>query len=388
MKEKIRVIDLKQFIKYCFERFFIVVPFVLACMAILVAMNYEEQKETVERSKRDILSSVMNQNHRAFYYNNVKYTDADPPKGVYNSMATVYIDFNYSDVGINSGFDLGNYTAKAGNDVLDIIVNPSTLEEIISELNLRDYPEMDNLSAERFKWMINKNFMGAHVVKIVVSDVDPDRAKLIADKLVEKALVNLKEYHFVDDIQIVNYPNLPADRGLFSTSTDVVQTGISKKDMLKYAVVGGILGICLIAVIMFVIFVVRDAVRTENDLAFADIPQLVNINRKKIDYKRIAYSIDDEDNKEKKVLFVAVDKRINAEKFVSDVKNELKTINKNLKIDFAEDFINKSDALSKAKEAESIVYLVKFGKTKMRDLINARNCMDRFGTDNVGGIIL
>lgn len=387
MKEKTRIIDLKQFIKYCFGKIFIIVPVVLVCMALLVALNYEEQKETVEKSKKDILSSIMSQNHSAYYYRNVKFTDADPPKGAYNSKAAIFVSLNYNDIESNSSIDSGVYTEKIGNDILDIIVNPETLEEIINELNLRKYPEMDNLSTERFMWMINKNFLGAHVVKIVVSDVDPDRAKLIADKLVEKAIVNLKEYPIITDFKVMSYPTLPEDKGLFSTSTDDVQTSVSKGDMLKYAVVGGILGICLMIVILFIIFVTCDAVRTENDLAFADIPQLVSINRKKIDYKRIAYSIDIGDNKQK-VLFVSVDKRIKAEEFVSDVKNEMKFINKNLKIDFAEDFVNISDALSKAKEADGIVYLVKYGKTKMRDLVNAKNSMDRFGIDNIGGLIL
>ena len=388
MKEKIRTIDLKQFIKYFFERLFIVIPVVLACVAAFVVMNYKEQKEVVESSKKELVTRVMSQNHKAYYYNSVKFTDAETPKGIYNSMAAVYIDFNYSDVELTSGFDISNYTTKMGNDLLDVLVNIDTLEEVINELDLRSYPEFDNLSAERLKWMINKNFQGSHVIKFVVSDVDPNRAKLIADKLLEKFLNNIKNYFSVDEAKVVDYPSVPKDSGLFSTSNEVIQTGVSKKEMLKFAIVGGIIGVCLIAAILFVVFIVCDTVRTENDLEFAEVEQLVNVNRKKVDYKRIAYSIDSESDSEKNILFVSVDKRINAEEVASAVKDELKTINKNIKIDFADDFIHQSDALAKVKNVDGIVYLAKYGKTKMRDLISTKNSLDRFKAENIGAIIL
>ena len=386
MKEKIRTIDLKQYIKYCFEKIFIIIPVVLICMGLLVAINYNEQKGAVESSKKDIINRIIDQNHEANVYNSVKYTDNDPPKGVYNSRAIVYIDFNYSDIELSSGVDVSAYTTKMGNDLTDILVDLPTLEGVIDELDLKKYPEFDNLTAERLKWMINKNFQGAHIVKLVVSDVDPDRAKLIADKILEKFLINVKTYMSVDDVKVIGYPNLPEDGGLFSTSTDIVQTVISKSEIVKYAIVGGILGICIIAAILFVVFVVCDTVRTENDLVFADITQLVNLNRKKIDYKRIAYSIDYES--EKSILFMAVDKRIKAETVASAVKDELKSVNKSIKVDYAEDFAGQSEALSKAKNADSVIYLVKYGKTKMKDLIDAKNVIERFGVKNDEGIII
>ena len=388
MKEKIRTIDLKQFIKYCFERFYVVIPVVALCMGILVSMNYREQKEIVESSKKEIISRVMNQNHRAYYYKSDKFTDAETPKGVYNSMATIYVDFNFNDVELKGGVDLATYSGMVGNDLIDILVDLPTLEKVINELDLRSYSEFSNLSAERFKWMINKNFLGAHVLKFVVSDIDPERAKLIADKLLEKFLVNVEKYNLVDSVKVIGYPNVPEDSGLFSTSSEVIQTGISKKEILKYAIVGGILGVCLIGAILFVIFIVCDTVRTENDLAFADIQQLVSINRRKPDYKRIAYSLDFEENDNKNILFVAVGKKVDAEKVASSVKDELKSINKSIKVSYAGDFVREADALSKAREADGIVYLVRYGKTKMKDLINAKNSLDRFETQNIGGMIL
>ncbi len=388
MKEKIRTIDLKQYVKYVLEKLYIVIPFTLICMALLVAMNYKEQEKTVENSKKDILNKVMSQNHQAYYVKDVRYTDAEPPKGVYNSIAAIYVEYNLDDLGQNGSSDVASYVSRVGSDYLSVLVNLDTLEEIIDELDLRKYPEFSNLTAERFKWMINKNFQGAHIINLVVSDVDPERAKLIGDMLIEKFQKNIMTYESVESVTVLSQPNVPGDKGLFSTSTDTVQTGISKTTIIKYAIVGGLLGVCLIAAVLFVVFIICDSARTGNDLAFAEIMQLVNVNRKDVDYKRIAYSINNEASEKKKVLFVSVDSRIDAEIVAEAVKDELKSVNKELVIDSANDFIHKADALAKIAENDAVVYLVKYGKTRMRDLIDAKNGLERTNAQCLGGIIL
>lgn len=388
MKEKIRTIDLKQYVKYCLEKLYIVIPVTLICMALLVAINYKEQDNVINNEKKEALDKVMTQNHNAFYFKDDKYSDAEPPKGIYNSIAAIYIDSSYDELGSIEGYDLSSYVSRLGNDYISILVNINTLSEIIDELNLTQYPEFKNLTAEKFRWLINKNFQGAHVINLIVSDVDPERAKLIADKLIEKFVKNVKEYSYVKDVRILSAPNVPEDGGLFSVSGGEIKTGISKGQIIKYAVVGMIIGICLMAAVLFVVFVVCDTVRTGNDLVFAEVEQLVNINRKKVDYKRIAYSINNESKDLKKILIVSVDNKISAEETADKVKEELKKINKEITIDYADDFIHEPDALAKAGDNDALVYLVKYGKTRMRDMIDARNSLDRSDAVCLGGVIL
>ena len=387
MKEKIRTIDLKQYVKYVLEKLYIVIPVTLICMAALVFMNYKEQEKTVENSKKEIISKVIDQNHDAFYTKNVKYTDAEPPKGVYNSAAVVYIEYNLNEIGQNGSTDISSYLSRVGSDFLSIMVNLDTLDEVINELDLRQYPELSDITADRFKWMINKNFQGAHIINLVVSDVDAERAALICEKLIEKFTKNIMVYENVESVTVFNHPNVPTESGLFSTETESVQTKISKGTIIKYAVVGALLGVCLMAAVLFVVFIVCDTARTGNDLAFAEIMQLVNVNRKNIDYKRIAYSINNGSAENKKVLLVSVDNRVDAEKVADSVKEELKAVNKELVIDAANDYIHKADALSKVADSDAVVYLVKYGKTKMRDLIDAKNGLERTDTKCLGGII-
>ena len=52
---------------------------------------------------------------------------------------------------------------------------------------------MKNLTTDDLLWMINKNFLGANMFQIVVTDVNPDRAQRINQAIIDEFLKNDSE---------------------------------------------------------------------------------------------------------------------------------------------------------------------------------------------------
>ena len=386
MENKTKTIDILYFLRYLKSRFVIVAAAVIVCAGLVAAYDYKKQKGVSDKSGKELLKDVMIQNHDSFYKNVSNYSDANKPKGVYNSEAKLYVDFDYSglaETADQNGMRFQEINAGYEKDACTIIKDGKFLSEVIEELNLRSYDDMNDITPGDLQWLINRNFTGAHVMNIVISDVKPDRAKLICDKVISKLVVKLKEYDFVKDVKVISEGTLPND-GYYSIDTG--SRSIDKKQLIKYGLVGAVLGGVLIVAFLFLLYAFSDKIFSEADVIDAGYTLAAGSRRKNVDYKRLAGSINLFKDAEK-ILLVSVDGKTDAVKDAEEISKELKAFGSNKKIVGAGSFSGDVDAFSKVEDCDSVIYLVRYGKSRIKSLEEAGDMLGR-SAKSLGVIIL
>ncbi len=392
MENDVRIIDMRNIFSYLKSKVvFLILAVIFGCAA-LGGYNYMKQKKDVDNvveANVDLLKMTMTQNHNAFYFKKDNtYSDAEPYKGIYNSYAKVYIDFNFDDIENYENTDFSMVSTALTTDATLLLWDADLLNEVIDDLQLHSYGDMKNITPDKLQWLINKNILGAHVMNIVVSDVDPERAKAICDKLIEKFVKKSGEVSFIDSVTVINYGSLPTDNSFFGKSATVTPTKeIDKKRVLKYGIAGGFAGFVFVAVVFVIWYIINDAVRCEADLAFLGLDSVTGSYRKKLDHSRVAHSINLYEAYNK-VLLVAIDNKVSAGNFAGEVKKELKAIGSDKKIEFAENFKDDADALAKVKECDAVIYLVKHNRTRLSDISEAKKMLGKADAKCLGGIML
>ena len=416
MEVKERVIDLRQYFLFVWENAIVFILVVLAFVFGMAGYSYKKQKNGMDSvaEEKTNLSAVISQNHDAFYGINSKgkFTDADQPDNTFNSSARLFVDFDYSSIENNSNLDFTQMTTKVQQDAMLLLVSDTALNKVINDLKLNEYDDMKNLTTDALKWMINRNFLGVNIFQIVVTDVDPERAHLIADAVVKEFFESSKSFKTISKVEIIDSASVPKP-GL---ENKVIPGAVDKKKLLKYAIVGCAGGVFLMAVILLIIYIFKDAVRTAIDLAFADLKLFGSVSRKeankKESYRRIAYNIALADNKQVLVV-VPTDSKSEDEAFVSGVEEVLKTTGKTVGIVSGEDtdsatlvksvenaknsndiviisvrnIRDYADATLAAVNADKALIFATFGKTRMKDLIYAKSELDKTGTPILGAVL-
>ncbi|MBQ6230916.1 MAG: hypothetical protein IJJ74_07330 [Eubacterium sp.] len=385
MDSEVRFIDMRQFFKYLLRRIWILLAAAVLCGGLLAVYKHSKQEEA---SEVDLLEMTMQQNHDAYYLKTVKYSDALPYTGIYNSSAKLYIDFDYSDIENYENANVSDINSKFENDAIMITWDYKILGEIIDELNLTSYNDMKDINQEKLQWLINRNFQGAHVMNIVVSDTDPERAQAICGLLVKKFEEKTKALGFVDSVKEINGATLPKAAGLYGQSAgDTGAKTVDNKTLIKFGLIGAVGGALLAALVYFVIYIVRDVVRDKADMKSVDLDMMTGSQRAKEEYGRIARAIDIYDDI-KNILLVSVDSYVEAEKYAEGIQAEMKKLGSEKKLSFAENFKGCNDSLEKVKNCDAIVYLTRYNKTKLADITDARKVLEKSNARCLGGIII
>ena len=392
MENDVRIINMRNVAAYMKKNILFIIVAVIIGGALLGGYNYKKQKDEVDNHTEEyvnLLKMTMTQNHDAYYFKKTSYSDAQPYKGIYNSAAKIYVDFNYSDV---EGYEMANFdkvNEKFCNDALLTVWDYDMLEEIIDELQLRSYDDMKNIDAEKLQWLINKNFLGAHIMNIVVSDVNAERAKAICDKIVEKFVANSKKILPIDSVKIINTASLSSDNSSFGKTASNVKviTEIEKKTVLKYGIAGAFIGFVLIFVFFLAIYIIRDVVRCDTDIKAIGLASVLGSYDRKVDHKRVAGCLDIFDDVNN-ILVVGIDNKVDIENFAKETQKELKENGSSIKLSFAADYRNDVSALKMVKESDAVVYLIKRNKTKLSDIIEAKTVLERANIKCLGGIIV
>ena len=381
MEVKERIIDLKQFFLYLWENVIAILIIAAIFGCIFMGYSYKSQKKDIAGGGTTI-HTIIKANHDAYFsLNTAKYTDAVIPDGVYNSYARVYVDFNFDKIEGSDEKDFSQLMNKLAKDVYLIVVSDETMEEIINELNLRSYPDMANITARDLSFMINKNLEGVHIVNIIVSDVNPERAELIENAVVNKFVQKAGDYLGIDEIRVMDNASKPS-------GSAAAARRVSRKTMVKFGILGGFAGIIVVALILLVVFLAKDSVRTEMDLMFAGTRGFGAIPRKNREeaYKKVAYSImmDDSVNK---VVVAAADKKTDTSELAEKLAAALKDAKSDKQVIQAENVEKSADALSKLMNADSIILVTSYGKTGMKKLLDARRTVQPAG-DKLLGVIM
>ena len=385
MDSEVRFIDMRQFFKYLLRRIWILLAAAVLCGGLLAVYKHSKQEEA---SEVDLLEMTMQQNHDAYYLKTVNYSDALPYTCIYNSSAKLYIDFDYIDIENYENANVSDINSKFENDAIMITWDYKILGEIIDELNLTSYNDMKDINQEKLQWLINRNFQGAHVMNIVVSDTDPERAQAICGLLVKKFEEKTKALGFVDSVKEINGATLPKAAGLYGQSAgDTGAKTVDNKTLIKFGLIGAVGGALLAALVYFVIYIVRDVVRDKADMKSVDLDMMTGSQRAKEEYGRIARAIDIYDDI-KNILLVSVDSYVEAEKYAEGIQAEMKKLGSEKKLSFAENFKGCNDSLEKVKNCDAIVYLTRYNKTKLADITDARKVLEKSNARCLGGIII
>lgn len=416
MNNKERVIDIRQFFLYLWENIIVIILVTAIFTVGMTGLSYFKQKKELasySNVEELIIDSIIKKNHDAYYKlnNATANSDAEPIANTYNCSARLIVDFNYSNIEGYSNQDLSSMTNKFQQDALLLFVNENSLQKVIDELKLNQDADMKGIYPSDLKWMINRSFSGANVMQIVVSDVNAERAKRIADATLEEFINNSKDYPFIDSVEIVDNTALPKN-GM--TSSVNVQNSISKKKLLKYAVVGFMGGLIFIIAVYLLIFIFTDAVRNSTDISYLGMDAFgIILKRKKAESsKRLAYNISLLDCC-KVISFIPVNPKANDFELFSSVAENLSKIGKNVGVietkdleageiqgniekakknnDIvlinSEDIKEHADAMIVAACSDVVLINAVYGKTRMKDLIFASFELDRTGT-KIAGVIL
>ncbi len=384
MQKKERVIDLRQYFQSLWEHALIILIVCCVFAAGMSAYSYKKQKNQTSEDKATI-DAIVTQNREAYYSlsssgSNV-YTDADAPAGTYTSYARLYVEFNHEETEAVNGTDYDKVSSNLQKDACMLIWDTQYLNEIIDELDLKDQEDLSGITAEKLSWMINRNFQGAHVMNIAVTDVDPERAQDICEAVVEKYIPVLKKYMNVDEVRVVNEASLPEG----SKAAAAAETHISKGKLVKYGVVGFAGGFGFMAILLLLAFIIIDCVRNESDLDYTGFHKFGKTITKKnaSDARGLAYKLAAEEGLQK-LLLLDVDGKVKSEELCDELNQIFAEKKLDLKAETADNLKESSEALYLMKNYDALLLTASYGKTRISDLEDAYSQLENAAVKKLG----
>lgn len=384
MQKKERVIDLRQYFQSLWEHALIILIVCCVFAAGMSAYSYKKQKNQTSEDKATI-DAIVTQNREAYYSlsssgSNV-YTDADAPAGTYTSYARLYVEFNHEETEAVNGTDYDKVSSNLQKDACMLIWDTQYLNEIIDELDLKDQEDLSGITAEKLSWMINRNFQGAHVMNIAVTDVDPERAQDICEAVVEKYIPVLKKYMNVDEVRVVNEASLPEG----SKAAAAAETHISKGKLVKYGVVGFAGGFVFMAILLLLAFIIIDCVRNESDLDYTGFHKFGKTITKKnaSDARGLAYKLAAEEGLQK-LLLLDVDGKMKSEELCDELNQIFAEKKLDLKAETADNLKESSEALYLMKNYDALLLTASYGKTRISDLEDAYSQLENAAVKKLG----
>ena len=365
-EEKRRSIDWLQFFVYLWENKWKIIIVCAVCACCMVMFGKKKIQSTSVNSGAS-LSTIMNQNHDAYYkiVDKQIFSDAQAPAGTYNSAARVYINLNFEDIDGNDIIDYTQLSKAMDADMWLLIRNHEALQDIIDKLDLRSYADMKEITPDELMWLINSNFQGTRILNIVVTDVDPQRAHAIADEVVRHFVENAKEYLSIDDISVLDEASIPKERAAVSVS-------MSRRDMMKYALAGVLSGGIIIVFILLLLYIIIPTLRTQRDLSHLHLNTFGEINkkRKSIDYQKIAYRLNTIQDVTH-LIIADIDGKYDVDQMTEDIRKNLVEIDSPIKLTAVNNFNNTPNSILHLNNHDSILFVGTYGKTKLKDVEQA-----------------
>lgn len=403
MKNKERVIDLRQFFIYLWERILILIIIGGLGAGALALRDYRKQKNSAAPSAS--LQGIIHQNQDSFFNVQRNYTDTNKPANTVESRAKLYLDFNMVEFENGEKVDNNSIITQLTNDACYLCVSESAMERVIEKLNLRQYDDMKNITGYDLSWIVNKNMQGVHILNITVTDVNANRAHDIAEAVTDEFIKNAKSYGLVKDIKVIDEASRPADLVIGKAT-------INKKSLIKKFIIGGALGVVLAVCVLLIIFIIKDAVRTGEDIDFTGFERFGRFSFKKKakeeNLKKFAAGLDNP-KYGKVISLVPVDKGGVSSDITEGIKeafegigkkaavitpdddmplyDDKKIAEKTIGVDYliicTKDLLSSADARVAIKHSDSAVLLAGYGRSRMASLLDASESLK----DSDAGII-
>lgn len=164
---------------------------------------------------------------------------------VYESTTQIYIlNKQDSDTVTYSDVQLGSQLTK---DYAELIQSRFVLESVIEELGLIDMDYEDML-----KKVTVSTPTDTRILAITVEDTSPMLAMDTANSIREAAAVHIKNVMDIEAVNVVDTANLPTEK--------------SGPSVLKWTLVGGLIGMLLVMSIVMIWYLMDDTIKTSDDV--------------------------------------------------------------------------------------------------------------------------
>jgi len=184
----------------------------------------------------------------------------------YESSTKVYVlNRQASDTVTYSDLQTGSQLMK---DYQELAVSRTVLEQAILKLKL-------SMNTDELTGMLNVSAItDTRILKITVTNQDPYLARSIALAVREAASVHIRDVMNIESLNVVEDANLPESP--------------SSPNVTKNALLGGIIGLAISVIILFVVFMLDDTIKTAEDVerylevsVLASIPVSKTVSNKK-----------------------------------------------------------------------------------------------------------
>ncbi len=163
---------------------------------------------------------------------------------IYESTAKLYIINRQTD-GVITSADLSS-GSQLTKDYKELILSRIVTEQVITDLNLND-------TYEQFQKKITVNTPAdTRIIEIIIRDVSPGTAKLIADQIAEVSVNKISDVMETEKANIIDYGNIPLNP--------------VSPQILYNTLIGFILGFLISCMLSIVIYLKDDSIKTEEDI--------------------------------------------------------------------------------------------------------------------------
>ena len=387
IEEKEREIDVKHILLYLWNHIVIIFLVGIILAGAMGVFGYEKKKKEAAAyaSPQAVLARVLAKNKDASFPKETskRYYKANLEclEGSCVVRTQLYIDYNYNSIENSDTMDYNDIANRLQNDVGNILTSNKAIEKAVEKVNQNDYDGLADLTINDVKLLVDYNFYGANVSIFSVVDVNEERAMDISNVLVDYFMENAENYDIIDSARVIEEPIL-----FYSTELKPASPGL--KDILKYAIFGGGLGVFLMAFIYLFIYVLGDFVWAKDDIIFLDMLPFgaIRKNSGSSDYKRLAYNISLLEEKNN-ILIAPVDSKTDISELVETVSNELKNIKSNKNIICTNDIVNSPDMILESKKSDGVIIVARYGATSMKNLEYAKSEVQKTGKDIIGVVL-
>ena len=165
-------------------------------------------------------------------------------KPTYTSSTSVYV-INRQDENKMTYSDIQTGT-QLTKDYMILVKSRPVTEQVIKNLNL-------NMTSEQLYKMIQVNTpQDTRILEITVKNHDPNIAKMLVDAIAEVSSERMVSVMEMEKVNVMEQGNLPTDP--------------SSPNVIKNAILGGLLGVILASFILIVVNLMNDSIRTSEDI--------------------------------------------------------------------------------------------------------------------------
>ena len=168
----------------------------------------------------------------------------------YESSTRLYV---VAKNGSNSGISTSELQASSllSNDYAELVKSREVMETVIAEMNLTSGSRL--MTASQLSSRLSVSVLAnTRVVRITIKDSDPYMACDIANAIRTVAAKQIKRVTDSEAVNVVDEANIP--------------TAPSNRNINRSLLIGGLLGFLVACIVVIVLYLLNDAVTTEDDV--------------------------------------------------------------------------------------------------------------------------